>query len=52
MKRVGIILAIAALVLLFASAIEAKENATEEKSSPTAKASRKQYLPPELGFIK
>ena len=56
MKRIGIILAIAALVLLFASAIEAKENATEDKSSPTAKASLSEEAilssPPELGFIR
>jgi hypothetical protein len=56
MKKTGIILAIAASVLLFASAFEAKENAIEDKSSPTARASLSResilFSPPELGFIR
>ena len=38
MKRISMILAIAVLVLFFAAAAEAKENAMENKSHQIAKA--------------
>ena len=55
MKRISMILAIAVLVLFFASAAEAKENAMENKSDQIAKATMPieaiSASSPEMGFI-